>query len=348
MADLFLRKLWLRVQQFVQDNATHSTIKFFPDPAAEPLQPYAGYIRVWLAEGFLSKQKTWGNQHFPALHGGVSLNFLGNQAAAFTRFERPPDGWTTPGAQLDFAITPLVPFNGGTVEIEAALYQATVGGPIATGVALAGNLASLMGPPLASAAAIADKLSNGLDAILAETGNKPLLALHWTMVSPAGATNMVRQGHLAVIGQAEDTLGGRLSIRDGRLHLDRGAGPALLTGVDYLVVRVECRKERDDWRLPELDQVIRDAGDAFIRGQTDTFEDRRKDAIARAWNSSDLSPIDRKRVALLVRDELDSLGELGAVPAGLDQALEHIAPARLLGQDDPQLDALKLTPLLAR
>jgi hypothetical protein len=346
MAEPFLRKLWLRVSKFVTDNAEHVTIKFFPDSTQEPIRANAGYVRVWLADGFLAQQKTWGNNQFPALLGGVSLNFLGNQAAAFTRFDRPPEAWTKPGAQLDFAITPLVPFNGGTVEIEAALYQATVGGPLATAVGLAGSLASLMGPPLSSAAAIADKLSTGLDSLIDATGNKPILALHWTMIAEGGGGNALRQGHLAVISQPEAHLGGTLSIQDNRLNLDAGHGQGLLNGMDYLVVRVECRTERDDWRFPELDQLIREAGDAFIRGQTETFKDRRTNAIAAAWNSTDLTPVDRKRVALLVQDEIDHLVGMGAVP-GPERNIEVIAPARLVSTDDPRLAGLKLDTLLA-
>lgn len=33
--------------------------------------------RLFLAEGFLATSATWGNQHFPALHGGASPRFLG-------------------------------------------------------------------------------------------------------------------------------------------------------------------------------------------------------------------------------------------------------------------------------
>src|SRR5438105_13389093 len=104
MPEAFLRRMWQRIQKFVSDNATHVTVKFLPDDSQEPLKPYEGYLRVWLADGFLAQQQTWGNNHFPALHGGVSLDFLGNQSAAFTRFDRPPESWTKPGAQLDFAL----------------------------------------------------------------------------------------------------------------------------------------------------------------------------------------------------------------------------------------------------
>ena len=92
--------------------------------------------------------------------------------------------------------------------------------------------------------------------------------------------------------------------------------------------------------------MIREAGEAFIRGQQDTFASRRTEAIARAWNCRDLTPADQKRVALLVKDELDGLKQLGAIP-GPDRALESIAPQRLPAAEDARITGLTLDQLLA-
>jgi hypothetical protein len=111
-------------------------------------------------------------------------------------------------------------------------------------------------------------------------------------------------------------------------------------------LRVECRAERDDWRLPELDALIRAAGVAYILGREDTYCALRTDAIARAWNSPDLIPADRKRVALLVKDELNALGLLGVVP-GSGRTLDVVAPERLASRGDERLVGLKLDELIA-
>jgi hypothetical protein len=240
----------------------------------------------------------------------------------------------------------LLPYSGGTVEIEAALYQASTEGPLSTAVDLIGGLASLMGPPLATAAQIADKVSDGLNAVLDATGDQPVLGMHYTMVAPGGAGATMKPGLIVLIGAAQFDIPGSPVINNGRLHLRTAQGDRLPTGFDYLVVRVECRTERDDWRFPELDALIRAAGEAFIRDETETFTARRTDAIARAWNSADLTPVDRKRVALLVKDELDGLSELGVVP-GADRALDSIALERLSAADDARLNGLTLKELLS-
>jgi hypothetical protein len=332
--------MWQRVRGWFDANAEHVTVAFLPEPGGAPLPAYQGYVRLFLAEGFLAKSATWGNQHFPALHGGVSLSFLGTEPTSFTTLTRPSGSWTAPGAQFDFKITPLLPFRGGTVEVEAALYQATVAGPLATAVGLIGNLASLMGPPLAVAAGIADKVSDGLDAILEAANDQPVLAVHWTMVAPGGSGHQVQPGHLVIVNAPQQQVG-RLSIDHGRLVADSGSGAMQVTGADYLVVRVECREERDDWRFPDLEELIGQAGLAAIEGHADTFKARRAEAIARAWTSADLTPNDRKRVAKLVADEIDEAGRLGAVPQGLRRAAQ-----RLLAADAPELKELRLEDLL--
>ena len=56
------------------------------------------------------------------------------------------------------------------------------------------------------------------------------------------------------------------------------------------------------------------------------FRDCRTEAVTRAWNSPDLTPGDRIRVATLVAEQIDATSKLGAVP-GPDQSLGVIAPS---------------------
>jgi hypothetical protein len=51
-------------------------------------------------------------------------------------------------------------------------------------------------------------------------------------------------------------------------------------------------------------------------------------------------------VALLVQEELDSLGQLGIIP-GPEDALESLAPRRLAASDDDRLARLTLAGLIA-
>jgi hypothetical protein len=146
----------------------------------------------------------------------------------------------------------------------------------------------------------------------------------------------LRPGHLAVVNIPRERLPGPLTIHNGRLHVDSGLHRTLLADADYLLLRVECRSERDDWRFPHLDELIRLAGSAYLEGHTDAYRARRTEAVSRAWNSTDLTPADRKRVAKLVQEEIDAVTQLGAVP-GPRRTIAAVAPQRLLSTDAPEL-----------
>ena len=209
----FLSPMWKRATSWFDANAQHVTAEFIPDPGGSPGPAYEGYLRIWLAEGFLAKAATWGNKHFPVLHGGAALTFLGG-TIPFTTFARPPGSWTIPGAQLDFPLTPLLPFNGGVVEVEAALYQASTTGPLVTALQIVGNFDALLAPPLSIAATIAGKVADGVDSVLGT--DQPVLGVHWAMVAPGGGGNVLRPGSLVVITKPRDALGGSLSIETPR------------------------------------------------------------------------------------------------------------------------------------
>jgi hypothetical protein len=344
MAHNVLSPVWNRITRWFSAEAEQVTVRFIEDPGGTPIYANTGYLRVFLSQGFLARARNWGNEYFPVLHGGAAVSFLG-ATTPFTTFARPTGSWTTPGAQLDFPLTPLLPFNGGLVEIEAALYEASTGGPLITAAQIVGGLSSLLTPPLSVAAAVVGKLGDSVDKVIGT--EQPVLGLHYTMAAPGGGMNDLRSGSLVVINTPESALHGPLSVGSGGLLLDNGNGAQPLNGVDYLVVRVECRSERPDWRFPELDELIRRAGEAIIRGYTDQYEDLRTDAVARAWNSPDLIPSDRLRVATLVRREIDAARDLRAVPTA-DRSLELIAEQELPSPDDPELSGLTLRALLER
>ncbi|MFF4986698.1 hypothetical protein ACFY19_05895 [Streptosporangium saharense] len=337
--------VWQRIESWFHAASEHVTVGFVPEESATALAPYEGYIRLFVAEGFLADRRSWAADQYPALHGGVSLSFLGGQPLAFTTMTG-QSAWLAPGVTLSEPITPLLPYGGGTVSVQAGLYRVSEKGPLGTAVQIAGGLAGLVAPPLAAAATIATKLSEGIDRILGDLGEQPVLGVHWTMVAPVPGTpgsgvRTVRAGHLVVINSPEPP--GALSIEDGRLRVD-GRPP---TGADFLVLRIECRAERDDWRFPELAQLIDRAGEEYLRrGETQTFKDLRSDAVVRAWCSPDLTPLDRKRVAVLVAGEINEVRRLGVV-SDEDRTLEEAVTLRLPSRDAPELDGLRLADLLA-
>jgi hypothetical protein len=327
-----------RMKSWFSANAEHVTVKFFADPDGKPLPAGDGYLRLWLVEGFLAQHVSWGKEFFPALHGGVTLTFLGSEDTPFTRFTKQGNSLTAPGVYLNYPMTSLLPFSGGTVEVDAALFRVSSGGPLETAVTIASELASLIGPPLSVAATVAEKVSAGINSVLDAQNADPVLGVHWAMTSDGGGGEVLRPGYLAVVNGAPGKVPDALEIVDGRLH-----GPdGLLTGFDFLLLRVECRTERDDWRFPKLEQLRKDAVRAYHLEKMETFHDLRSQALIEVFTSADLTELDAARVATYVRATFDKIAELGIAPdeRGFDPIPGHVLPGQY------EVEGLTLSDLL--
>jgi hypothetical protein len=336
------------VRSHFEADADHVTTCFLPEPGSAPIWPAQGYLRLWLAEGFLARARGWGKDRFPVLHAGASLTF-GGGPVAFTTFSRPAAAWAVPGDHVDLPITPLLPFNGGIVEIEAAVYEAMAAGPLGTAVRLVAGFAELLGPPLATAASVARAVSAGLDDLIGASDDGPVLGLHHSMIGPGGGGQPVQAGHLAVVNAAPGSLPGRLVIdADGRLALAGDDGETRrLTGVDYLVVRVETRLEHDVWLSSPLVTLLNQARVARARGRLAVFADYRAEAVTLAWTSGDYVESDRPRIAAAIAAALDAGGEQAAA-ADPDITVVEEVIGRLPARDDPSIAGVTLADLLAR
>jgi hypothetical protein len=337
--------MWTRIARWFREAAEHTTVKYLEEPGAGPLRADQGYVRLWLEEGFLAHRRSWGAEHFPVLHGGLALRLLGRTSAPFTSFSQLPESVAASGAYLKYEVTPLLPFTGGVVEIEGALYKTSTKSLLAGAAMLAGGLKPLLVPPLSAALDVVEKVSESLDRVLADADHAPVLGVHWAAQATGYSGNLLVPGHLVVVDAKPGELPGTLAIHEGRLVLDGPGGHAPITGRDYLVLRLECTTERDDWHQPELDQLIRQARAAFLRGEQDAYDRYSKEAVIRAINCPDFVPSDQKRVALLVRELIEDVAVLGAA-SDPELSLDAAARDRLPSADDPRVLNLQLEDLL--
>ena len=120
-----------------------------------------------------------------------------------------------------------------------------------------------------------------------------------------------------------------------------------LEGHNYLLFRIESRRERDDWQFPRIEVFIGKARQAQAAGEAKSFERNRDAALAEVLISPDLTPPDRTRVALAIRDELRGLATLAAGVVGAEPDLEEIVARHAIPVDDPRaLSELTLSELL--
>jgi hypothetical protein len=300
-----------RIRQWWSSQSEPLVDAFLPDGNA-PIRPYRGYLRLWLAEMSLAHDRRAATDRYPALQATVRLSFGGSPDTVFATVVRPPVGQEGPGIRRDIPLTALLPYAGGTVDLQVSLLDVAGTDDLAVALDILGEFSSLLTPPLATVAGVAGKVATGINRIgdrLEAGGQRPVLTVQRSL---AGDARGLQPGHLVgALATADALPDGSFTVHGGRLR--RTAGNQPVAGLDYLVLRLEVTAERDDWRFPEWDALIGQAFEARMLGQQDRFEQLRTDVLARIVLAADLTPADRQRVARLVRDELDdsALGAAG-------------------------------------
>jgi hypothetical protein len=321
--------------------AGHQQRLFFPQPDATPLVPDDSYVRIWLSELFLAREVAWGTERSPAVQASVRLLFGAASPQTFVTLTQPPVP-AARGVFEDYQLTSLLPYRGASVELQASLFEILGRSNLRTAIDILTSFASLVTPPVSAALSIVDRVAAGVEKVIDANAAEPTLVLQATLGAPgAGLDNELRPGWLAVVRATGDELpSAELGITDGRLC----RGGRRLTGFDYLMLRVEGRRERDDWRTPDLDHAISGAVYQRLIGRAEEYERLRADALAKIFFSADFTPVQRYQVAQAVKEELSHL-EPGATAPGELTVAGIVARRGLPSRDE--VSRLTLTDLLA-
>jgi hypothetical protein len=331
-----------RMKSWVNRNADHFVVHFIPAADAPPLVAHQSYLRLWLTDMFLKRDREWFENQYPMVHATVQLTYAG-RTASFSSLARAPEGRLGPGDRRNYPLTPLLPWSGGVVEIEAGLSALPGKNLLAPALDVLQQVSRLVAPPLSSALAVADQVGAAIDGLLSANNEPVVLGLHDAFATQGGGARALQPGHFAVVAKRPAELKAEaLSVVASELHVTADGATRQLTDADYLLVEVSSLRERDDWRFPALEELIAKAVEAVVGGNQDDYERYRTAALTMALTASDLTPVDRQRVARAVRDELTAAagaGE-GAVPAESSD-LETIVASRA-----PSLEEASAAPRL--
>jgi hypothetical protein len=77
-------------------------------------------VRLWLTDMFLKRDREWFENQYPMVHATIQLTYAG-ETASFSSLARAPEGRLGPGERRNYPLTPLLPWSGGVVELEAGL-----------------------------------------------------------------------------------------------------------------------------------------------------------------------------------------------------------------------------------
>jgi hypothetical protein len=85
-----------------------------------------------------------------------------------------------------------------------------------------------------------------------------------------------------------------------------------------MLLRIEGRAERDDWRLRDIDAAITRSVSARMQGNDQEADAFKRIALATALTSPDLTVLDRRRVTTAILEELAEYEKLPRGARGLE------------------------------
>lgn len=270
-----------------------------PGDTGTPCTAGAHYFRVWLAEMRLARDQTWFATRHPAVHALVRLQF-GDQEMELPRIAGP---MTLPGldeahlgavVQLNLPLTPLLPYNGGVVEISAGLVALEGASVVREFITAIESVTQVLAqPPISTALAAVGPVSRAVQTLLGAGRARQHLGVHAAYAGDR-APHALHAGYLAVVRRDAALLPPQdVSVRDGQLRC-RGLP---LIDADYMLFRVERMTERDDWdSLSSIAGPYGDALAALSHGNSAMADAYMRRAVLEAWRSPDLTRTDRSRV----------------------------------------------------
>jgi hypothetical protein len=335
--------VWDKVKSWFEQDGVHFISQPIPKTQVDvayddaPLIADRGYMRLWLVEMFLTKARTWFQDWQPAVHGRVKLAFA-DQSAEIVRLAAPSgDKFRASKAVLtNYVLLDLVPFRGGLVEIEVGLLALRGTDRLARAISVVSGFADLVVPPLAQALDVASKVKDGITQLVEDT-DEVHLGAHQTLGGTGGA-NPLRGGYLAIVRASDREVDrSKLAVKNDKLCDGSGAP---LSGVDYMLLRIETAPNRDDLQhFSEIAQLRKNAIEAYLTADVAKGDALVASAMARIATHPDLINADRRALAKLVREDIADYKDPGhgATPA------DARAWAKLVESFEPVADHAPVT-----
>ncbi len=284
-----------------------------------PLEYGRHYLRLWIANVYLAKQVQYLQTWYPAVHALVRFDFQGQPVDFPTIADASRAGLTQEASgdviARNFVLTPLIPFNGGVVSLDAGLIAVQGENYLKSFITTLSSFSALLAvPQFSSALNIASPLATGLQSLLNDGGIH--LALHDAFA--AGQ----RGGYWAAIRATEQEVDpSQLSVANGQLRF--GANNSPLEGIDHLLFRLEVTEAGPEYRsLSAIAAHVKAASEALADQDLEKADGFYRAAIIAAHEAPELTTADRTRVKTQLKNDYaglkDDLGFAGLIGEDYD------------------------------
>jgi hypothetical protein len=343
--------IWTTIKEWCNKPAVPQAVKWIRQEDVKPpygVTPAKGdecYLRIWLVEMVLSQSRSWFKDQQPTAQALTKLKF-GDHLVEIPSIAAANSARYAQGKSVlqNYRLLDLVPFRGGSVEIEAALIALQGDDKLANGIRALSNVAGLFAAPIASALGAANKVKESAD-MLVGTGPQIELAYHNTFTAEAG-DNQLRSGYLAVIQAKPSDLGNLMPVVDnGELRLWDGTS-AHVVGYDYMLLRFEIVSNRDDLRaFSDLEKLRAAALQAFVQQGNEAGDKAYRAALGAILTHPELINADRRVLAAELKADCDPLrgGNLGMVAGPPPRTWDEVIKELPAGKDHAAVTMAEFT-----
>src|SRR6187551_2373388 len=169
--------LWQTITNWIIQPATPMYYGRIPDDRVDVDAPGAlakpgeVYLRLWLTQMYLKNDRTWFQDWYPTAHALVKVRYADQELtvpylAGPGFLKNLNQANLNKVIQLSHQMTGLLPFNGGTVEIQAGLIAMKGGNQLTAALDVISGMSSLLAvPQLSSVLTIAAPLASGVQGL---------------------------------------------------------------------------------------------------------------------------------------------------------------------------------------
>lgn len=333
-------KFWERLIELFSRESPRYITRFISEDRVLPAELYdhrpigvgEAYIRLTLVEMRLARDVEFMKSRYPVVHSAVSFNY-GGQAQIVPYVAGPellkkldPRNLAQ-SIQRNQVLTPLFPFNGGTIRIQAGLLSLVADDPIRIGFEVLGTFAAVLpSSGIEPAIKIGRLVYDGLEKLFDIGDGRLELGYDQTFVAHSGGYNTLRAGYFAVVlaDPRRDAVDpNELCVVDDELHLSAkgSSGEAMrqkhrpLDGYSYMLFKLERHDTQDYELLSEINDLRDLALQAVFRGEYEQVRTTVLPAIKSAViRSPDLTRKHRGEVIVRIEQELRAHGLQGQRP----------------------------------
>lgn len=347
--------------KLVREDATHNTqIRVDPRHVTIPGRPAISpeaerhYVRIWLSEMFLRENSKWFTQRYPLTYSLVALDYANQASKEFSNVSgknRLDIKQTNLGRSLllNYPLTPLLPFRGGTIAIDCGLVSMEASNAITKFAGVVSEFAGKLGGAQVSAVAdLAGPIAASVQDLLG--AGKAVSKLYYHNVfSAGGGGTPLTSGYILLSELQEGKLeASKLWVTNDGIRTGPNATElAPLPAHDYLLLQVECTGERDDYRsFSYISEPFNDALEAKSDGDDSKAKILLTQAKSAVRKSPDFTDADRKRIRLaidrafaeessVIQPESFAIKPQGPAPTRLELAIMALPLEAAAELDDP-------------